>query len=261
MKKILASIFILIAILSACSDNSTDPQSGNGSIKMYMVDSPSTYDSVIVCVTSVEIHRSGDDTTSGWFVINDSTRYFDLLKLRNGASAILGDTSLPAGQYTQIRLILGTNNYVIENGVKHSLVVPSGSQTGLKLNHQFTIETGVLYELMLDFNVDKSIIVTGNGAYKLKPVIRVIPVVVSGSISGRVLPLDALATVFTTLGSDTVTTYPDIDGYFKLMALPQGNYNVEIEAANVLYRDTVITNINVIAIQNTELGEIILGNQ
>ncbi len=74
---------------------------------MYLIDSPSTLDSVIICLTKVEVHKSGSDSTSGWLVINDSTRYFDLLLLTNGASAVLGDTSLTAGHYTQIRLIIG----------------------------------------------------------------------------------------------------------------------------------------------------------
>ena len=92
-----------------------------------------------------------------------------------GANAVLGDTSLSAGKYTQILLIVEDGSYVVDGGVKNNLIIPSGSQSGIKLNHSFDIEGGNLYEFYLDFNVDKSIIITGNGQYKLKPVIRVIP--------------------------------------------------------------------------------------
>jgi len=262
MKK-LASIALILSLLYviSCSDQSTnvDPVEQNGRFKIYMVDSPSNLDSVIICVTRVEVHKSGSDSTSGWFVINDSTRYFDLLLLTNGASAVLGDTSLSAGQYTQIRLIIGPGSYVIDNGVKHDLEVPSGSQTGLKLTHQFTIEGGKLYELILDFNVDKSIIITGNGRYKLKPTIRVMPIVVSGSIAGQVLPLDAQPTIWTVYGTDTITTYTDLQGFFKLMALYQGNYDVNIIPADtMIYRDTTITGVQVLANQETDIGLVTL---
>ena len=261
MKLSVLSIIIGFFFFVSCSDQSTnvEPVDQNGRLKMYLVDSPSSMDSVIICVTRVEVHKSGSDSTSGWFIINDSTRYFDLLLLTNGASAVLGDTSLSPGQYTQIRLFIGAGSYVIDQGVKHDLEVPSGSQSGLKLIHQFTIESGKLYELLLDFNVDKSIVITGNGRYKLKPTIRVMPIVISGSISGQVLPLDAQPTIWTVYGTDTVTTYADLQGFFKLMALPAGLYDVNIIPADTLmYRDTTITDVQVMANQDTDLGTVIL---
>lgn len=261
MKSLALFTLLSIIIWTSCSDQSTnvDPVEQNGRLKMYLVDSPSTLDSVIICVTRVEVHKSGSDSTSGWFVINDSTRYFDLLLLTNGASSVLGDTTLTAGKYTQIRLIIGTGSYVIDQGVKHNLEIPSGSQTGLKLTHQFTIEGGKLYELILDFNVDKSIIITGNGKYKLKPTIRVMPIVISGSIAGQVLPLDVQPTVWTVYGTDTITTYADLQGFFKLIALPQGIYDVNILPADtMIYRDTMIVGVQILANQETDIGSIIL---
>ena len=262
MKIKVCFILLLPLLLStACSDDSTsvDPVEQNGRLKMYLVDSPSTLDSVIICVERVEVHKSGNDSTSGWFVINDSTRYFDLLLLTNGASEVLGDSTLSAGQYTQIRLIIGDGSYVVDQGVKHDLEIPGGSQTGIKLIHQFTIEAGKLYELILDFNVEKSIIIMGNGTYKLKPTIRVMPMVISGSIAGQVLPLDAQPTIWTVYGTDTITTYTDLQGFFKLMALYQGTYDVNIIPVDtLLYRDTVITGVQVIANQETNIGLVTL---
>ncbi len=69
-----------------------------------MVDSPSGYEEVNIVVTRVEVHRSGSDSSSGWFVINNNTATYDLLLLRNGASVVLGNHSLDAGHYTQIRV-------------------------------------------------------------------------------------------------------------------------------------------------------------
>ena len=259
----LSILFVLLLALWQCSENNTtEPPTngGEGSIRLTLIDSPSTLDSVVICVSRVEVHKSGSDTTEGsWTVINDSLRYFDLLLLQNGASAVLGDTSLSAGKYTQIRLIVENCNYVVDDGVKYPLTIPSGTQTGIKLNHSFEIESEKLYELYLDFNVDKSIIITGNGQYKLKPTIRVVPVVISGQISGQVLPLDADPTIWALVGADTASTFTDLDGFFKLMALPEGTYDVHIIPADTLmYQDTTIANVSVVANQNTDIGIVTL---
>ena len=54
------------------------------------------------------------------------------------------------------------------------------------------------------------------------------PVVISGSISGQVLPVETDPTIWTVSGTDTISTFTDLNGFFKLMALPEGNYDVNI---------------------------------
>ena len=130
-------------------------------------------------------------------------------------------------------------------------------QTGVKLNHAFVIEDGLLYELLLDFDAERSIVVTGNGTYKLKPVIRVTPLVISGSISGKINPLSAAGFVYAISGTDTSLTIAEpITGSFMLMALLQQTYRVEVFSADPAYNDTTITNVIVVAKQNTNLGTI-----
>jgi Domain of unknown function (DUF4382) len=251
---------VLTLLITACNDNSTDASltGQDGRLKIYISDSPSSLDSVVICVSRVEVHKAGSDSTSGWFVINDSTRCFDLLQLRNGATAVLGDSMLSAGHYTQIRLIITDGSYVVDNGLRFDLTIPSGYQTGFKLTHEFTIDPGVEYELLLDFDVNSSIIITGNGLYKLKPTCRIIPMMISGSISGIVLPLDADATIWTTFGTDTISAFPDTLGYFKLFALHEGMYDLNINPSNSAYRDTVISDVQVNANQNTDIGTVVL---
>ncbi|MCU7496301.1 MAG: DUF4382 domain-containing protein [Ignavibacteria bacterium] len=259
------SLFALALLAAGCKndDNSTTPQtgSGNGLLKIYMTDAPAHYSSINIQVTRVEAHQGGDTagTSGSWLVVKDSTQNVDLMQLRNGVTAILGNTALPAGEYSQIRLIIGTGSYLVdENGIRHDLTVPSGSSTGLKLNHPFSLQDGVTYELTLDFDASKSILVTGNNNYKLKPVVRVEANALSGSVSGQVLPLDARVDVHTIAGNDTVTTYPDNQGYFKLMALPESTYTVHIAHSETGYKDVTFSNVKVTKGQNTDLGTVTL---
>lgn len=248
-------IFALLYI-AGCS-NATDEPAKDGSIKIYLVDTPGEFEQVNVAITRVEVHRAGADTVSGWTVVNNTPAVYDLLKLRNGASAILGHTTLSPGKYTQIRLLIGTGSHVFVDGQQWNLFIPSGIQTGIKLIHQFTIEADKLYELMLDFDANRSI-VSVPGQYILRPTIRVQANVVSGTISGQVLPIDANAAVSTIVATDTVATLADTSGFFKLMALPEGTYSLRINPSNQIYRDTTITGVTVVRKQETNIGTVTL---
>ena len=256
-----ALMFLLSLGLFGCSEDSATENSGaaQGDVKIYLVDSPSSYDAVNIVVTEVSVHIALSDSNSGWTVINSTTRTINLLNLTNGNFDILGTSRLDVGRYTQIRLMIGTGSNVVVDGEVHPLDIPSGTQSGLKLNHQFDIEADVLYELTLDFDASRSIHVTGNGQYQLRPVIRVIANIVSGSISGIVSPASANALISTVAGLDTVTTYANVtSGGFTLMALPAGLYAVTIYSGNSAYADSILTGITVIAQQNTNIGTIAL---
>ena len=250
---------VSVIFVPGCSD-STSPETGQGQIKISMIDSPAEYDQVNIVVTRTEVHKAGVDSTSGWFIINDDTATYDLLTLKNGASVVLGDTSLDAGHYTQIRLIIGTGSNIVVDGVTYPLDVPSGGQTGIKLNHSFDIAEGQLYELLLDFDAERSIILTGSGQYKLQPVIRLVPLLISGTISGIISPATVKTIVWTFDGTDTISTVSDTtSGFFNLMALLTGSYDIYFwPAPYANYRDTSITNVLIIAQQNTDLDTIIL---
>jgi len=245
-------------LIIGCSD-STSSEAGQGQLKITMVDAPAGYDEVNIVVIRVEVHKADAGSNDGWFVINNDSATYDLLLLRNGASVVLGDHPLDAGRYTQIRLIIGTGSNVVVDGVTYPLEIPSGEQTGVKLNHAFDIQAGLLYELLLDFDAERSIVLTGNGQYKLKPVIRVTPVVISGTISGKINPLSAAGFVYAISGTDTSLTIAEpITGSFMLMALGQQTYRVEVFSADPAYNDTTVTNVIVVAQQNTNLGTISL---
>ena len=254
------TVLPLLGLLGCSKDSGTVNSNGSqGDIRIYMVDTPDHYDAVNIVVTEVSVHIASSDSVSGWTVINATTRTIDLLHLTNGNVDLLGTSRLDVGSYTQIRLKIGTGSNVVVDGQTHPLDIPSGAQTGLKLNHQFEIEADALYELTLDFDVSRSIHVTGNDQYQLRPVIRVIANVVSGSISGVVSPSWANALVYTSVGMDTVTTYADVaSGGFMLMALPAGVYSVTIYSGLNAYADSTFTGVAVVTQQNTDIGTIVL---
>ena len=183
----------------------------------------------------------------------------NLLDLTNGVTALLGDAELPAGQYDQIRLVLGDENVVVVDGVEHDLRVPSGRQSGFKIQHVFTIAEGETYAAILDIDAARSVHRTGHGQYMLRPVMRMHARARVAHIGGTVLPLAAAPLVWTVAGPDTVQTFADpLSGHFRLMALPEGTYDVHIEATAPGWTDTLITGVTVAPMQPADLDTVTL---
>ncbi|HQN17061.1 MAG TPA: DUF4382 domain-containing protein, partial [Bacteroidales bacterium] len=107
--------------------------------------------------------------TAGWITVINETQSVDLLQFVN-VSKVLGEKTLDAGTYTQIRLKIDSGTITVD-GTDHTLTVPSGV---LKLNRGFVLVPNETRMLTLDFNVENSVVRTGSGKYLLKPVIAVL---------------------------------------------------------------------------------------
>jgi hypothetical protein len=115
----------------------------------------------------------------------------NLLALTGGVSETLAEgATLPAGTYGQLRLVLGAGNTVkLRDGAVHALKVPSGAQSGVKLNVHFEVAPGTTKDVFVDFDAHRSIFVhrAGNsGRYLMRPVVRAYDRAVTGSVSGRI---------------------------------------------------------------------------
>lgn len=252
MRKILviATLALLAVLVSACSKSSSPTSStGSGTLQINMVDSPGSFDAVNIVVDSVQAHIATSDSTSGWVTLNNTQGTYNLLQLTNGVNAVIGKATVPAGRYSQVRLFLGSGSDVVVSNVSHTLTIPSGMQSGLKLNVDATVQPNITYVMTLDFNVNQSVVVTGSpqsGKYLLKPVIRVITTPSSGAITGTVLPGIARPSITATGSSDTVTTVADTTGNYTIGYLASGTYSLQIVPSDTSYRDTTLSNIGVV---------------
>lgn len=142
-------------------------------LKVKMVDQPIDYDSVNVEIVNVSVHYGGSDSVSGWTDLPTNVGMYNLLDLQNGVTAAITDGGLiPTGNISQMRLLLGDDNYVVIDSIVNPLDLSSQDKTGLKINLNTEIEAQDSVEITIDFDAEKSIVQTGNGAYKLKPVVK-----------------------------------------------------------------------------------------
>ena len=260
-------LLLLIAVVAGCG---SDGGGGGtavarpGTVSVSLTDAPACgYEAVVVTVREVRIHQSSsvDDLNgAGWrTIVLDTPRPINLLDLNdptqpNFALHYLGETPLPAGHYTQLRLVLEENrgndpsnysNYIVLEGEdpindRKALETPSALRSGLKLIHQFTVNSGQRVDLLLDFDACHSIVQTGNNRYKLKPVIKVIPYVLNGiegyldlSLFPGRLNTNHVAVSAQVGGEIVRTTMPNpVTGRFLLGRLVPGDFDVVITADN-----------------------------
>ena len=83
---------------------------------------------------------------------------------------MLGTEQLPVGKYTQIRMDVD-KVVVTHEGTEKDAVLPGDR---LKVVRPFDVEAGLATVLTLDFDADKSVIITGAGRVQFKPTVKLL---------------------------------------------------------------------------------------
>lgn len=158
-------IVIGVYILTAISCSKFDSK---GQLSVMMTDAPANYNAVLVEVLQVEMHHE----TQGWIALPTQSGVYDLLQLQNDVLAnLVTEADVPIGKITQVRLILGVNNHLVAGIDTIPLTIPSGDETGLKLNVNTEIRSSTSATITLDFKAGESIQEKGDGSVSLKPVL------------------------------------------------------------------------------------------
>jgi hypothetical protein len=260
-----------VVALAGCGGGGSGAGGNTGTLRVSLVDAPDpSITSLNVTIDRVEAHvinpnDPNDNEPGHWQAITTDPQTFDLLDLVTN-EAILGSGTLPVGRYSQVRLFV-SNATVTDATGTHPVTIPSAGNTGIKLNVDYTISPNQVTAILLDFNVSKSLIKTGNGQYRLQPVIPVVVKVLSGTITGTVtrngtpLPDADVKAVYVSggkypVGTEVNTSITQDNGSFKIWALLPGTYALTVTAPN----GTTVTRNGVVvaANQNTAIGTITL---
>lgn len=237
---------LVITVLAACGGGAGGGSADSGTLRLALTDAPSCgFDAVNVTIQKIRVHQSGGaaNAEAGWSeIVLNPARRLNLLNLTNGVLDELGQTPLPAGKYTQLRLVLAenggatplANSVKLTGGAEVALKTPSGQQSGVKVNVNIDVAASSLADFVLDFDACKSVVVAGaSGQYLLKPVVVVVPRTVSG-VAGYVDPA-TLANGATSLslqqaGVVIKATTPDSTGRFLLQPVAPGDYMLVMTA-------------------------------
>lgn len=198
--KNLLAVAIASLLVSSCGGGG-DAAVTTGTLKLSITDAPvDDIDAVLIQFRGIALKPEGS-TPEFITTLTPSPRQIDLLAYQQGRTAILLDNiPLTAGRYEWIRLIVDNepgvrDSYVMANGLECELRVPSGAESGLKLNRGFTLPAGGSAALTVDFDLRQSLhappgqsSMTGacTQGYLLRPTLRLVDDASVGAITGNV---------------------------------------------------------------------------
>jgi Domain of unknown function (DUF4382) len=132
---------------------------GFGTLAVLVQDAPAgvNWTHVMVTFSRIQAHEANGTNDSGWFNVTTETGTVDLAAVHNVAQ-LLGTATLPAGMYTQLRLVVSSAQGVMQNGTKVNFTVPSGV---LKTDDPFNVTVGHLTSLTLEIDLSRSIVHAG----------------------------------------------------------------------------------------------------
>lgn len=197
---------VLGASLAACGGDGEGPATGQIDLKLTDVPVDGA-EAVIIVFTGVELQPAGGQRIDIDF---PSERAIDLLAFQNGDTVdLLRGEEVPAGDYNWMRLkVIAQKNLQDGSRIEFSdtsypLYIPSGAESGLKLNRAFSVAAGGVTRLVADFDLRKSIIAPRgqDPNYALKPVLRLMDELETGTLTGTV---DLRALTDAQLGADPV---------------------------------------------------------
>lgn len=127
-----------------------------------------------ISIVPADDTSEGDSTDTGISVLRDESFEVDLIDLQTGLDTSLAEIEIPAGEYSQIRLVTTEQASVtFEDGTERDVMIASGQQSGLKVNfNSFTIESASdRAEVTLNWNVQESLKGSSQGNMVITPVI------------------------------------------------------------------------------------------
>lgn len=281
-------LFIGLSLLVACGKDVTPPPSSSGitsldglraasgNFRLIATDAPFSYLKVAsakVTVNRIEVKSSSDISTS----LVGQPLVLDLVKLTNGLVTPIIDLNLPPGQYKELNLIIETGSIDLVSGAHYNLKIPSGTSSGLKIkiDPPVNITTQASTDIILDFDLAKSFVPQGDAkdestinGFHFKPTLRAANRTTAGSVSGKVLTdmgtasssddvaLGGAVITIKQNGVEFAAGISDAQGAYKIIALPEGSYTVEVSSAG--YTTSTPVNVSIVAGNLSGAGETLL---
>ena len=230
----LLPLLVLPLAFAACDDSSFDPIGADaGTMSIMLTDAPGDFAHAFVTIERIEL-LGCDDNENDRIVLRDTPATVDLLELQNEVMLLVGETPVPGGRYSELRLVISEGLIAIEGAEGApfevysssdaftaavadeldveftsvgTLQMPSFGQSGLKIKlpSDEAMVDGDENAVLIDFNVAQSFgHQAGNsGKWVLHPVIHA-----TGFTSTGALRLDVVlanGVTLPTIGGTQIT--------------------------------------------------------
>jgi hypothetical protein len=193
-------------------------------------------DEVFVEFDKIEV--SPNESDSGWVTVSEKADAVDLLSLNEDTQQTLVLDRLEPGAYNQVRLHV-RRTWVVTDDREQEVKLPSDT---IKLVRDFKIDEGNLTNLVVDFDINRSLRRRGFGRfvrYILIPVIRIVLEDETGGIAGRVFEPRSEPVSISAFRDGEEEAYAStvagrFFGFYFLPYLEKGLYDIVVEADGYL---------------------------
>ena len=223
----------------SCDDAASENRS---LVNILLVDAPGDFDQVWIEVLGVEILPAGSRGSAenaNWVNIpyqaaSNMVRISDLV---NEERLLIGRTEIQSGTVSKIRLLLGSQLYLIQDENRIDLSTDSDFEEKLEVEINVNALPGYSYDIYIDFDLAHSVVNTGDNHFLLDPRVRVFETAATAAIRGSITPRTVKPHIYLRSETDTLTTLTGENGGFYLQGIPPNDYQIRI-AAPGNYLDT-----------------------
>jgi hypothetical protein len=256
-------ILVFLAFLFSISFWSCEPADSDPKalVNVILIDAPAQWDSVFVEVEGVdiEIQVQGRESETQTFFLPYSLgdKVIEVSALVAGQGLLLGRDELPIGKIISATFRIGDSHSLFLDGDRYALPLANSGMTELPIELEMDIEQGIAYDLILDFDLEKSIRVLSETplTLELDPKLSAVSGIGAGELKGTISPTSLRPALYAIISGDSVSTHVNSSGTF-LFRLPAGIYTVYIDPKDERYQAGIIQNVEVISGKSTDLTRI-----
>lgn len=246
MNKIfLLSTLVVCCLIYSCESADSGPKA---LVNIVLVDTPAKWDSVLVEIEGVELEIlvQGRDTESQSFFLEYKTgdKQIKVSDLIGGRGLIIGRDQLPTGKVIGLRIQMGQDHVLYQGQRGYQMPLADSNNFFISIPSDIDLESGIAYDLILDLNLEKSILQKSTSplSFQLAPNFTLVEGALSGEISGTISPLTLKPAIFLIQGTDSISTHSNSSGRYLLRSEP-GNYSVYFDPKDDRYVQETIENV------------------
>lgn len=123
----LLPVLALGLVFAACDDSGFEPSGDPGTMSIMLTDAPGDLEVAIVTIESIEL-LGGDDEDDPRVILRDEPVTVNLLDLQNEVMVLVGETPVPGGRYSELRLVISDGLIEVEQEDGSTMVFASSDE-------------------------------------------------------------------------------------------------------------------------------------
>ncbi len=246
MQKMFIAIFAVAILFTACKKDDTEAK-----VAVQLTDDPFPMGMVTAAnigVAKIELKNSNGD----YITVFNGNREVNMVNYTNGTTAEVSVNAVPEGTYTEAKITLNRAEVSLTDGTHFNANVSASHSYTVRISPAVEVSEGDTEHLLLDLDLSDSFRFQGNfmggwishitGIQSFNPDFRAVCLSHTGTLEGQVVDHNGNAVAYAYVeveydydgdGMDeTVSTIADVNGNYRIIGLPAGEYDISVEAEN-----------------------------